>query len=259
MNILKYFTSDKVNFQDNLYHSQFKGYFKNRKKAYDELKKYESINSFKTLLHYLHQKYPIGVIPHYDYPFLFHFNYISKKINKKVIVNDYGGSFGPHFNALTKYNTNKVKEWNIYEEESIVDDLKQLNLSIGGHNSKLNFFKTNDLIKNCDIVYACGSIQYYDFDTPLELLNKIPQKPRFVIFNLFPIDSKIKYNIYTLQNVFNQIVVNTIFSENKFINEMSSYGYKLKDQWKDYSANCNILNSDYNLPFYSGQFYELIS
>ena len=258
MSLFKFFLNNTINFQDKLHHSQFKGYFQKREQAYDEVKSYKKINSFKNLLDYLHQKYPDGVIPHYDYPFLFHFNYMFEKLNKKVIVNDYGGSFGPHFNAVSKFLPNTVEEWNIYEEESIIEDLKQLNSS-SNLNSKLNFFKTNDTIKNCDIVYACGSIQYYDFDSPLELLVGIPEKPRFVVFNHFPIDSNLDVNIYTLQNVFNQIVVNTIFSEDHFTNEMSSYGYVLKDQWKDYSANCNILNNEFNLAFYSGHFYELIN
>ena len=258
MKLLNFLLNNNINFQDKLHHSQFNGYFKSREKAYKAVKEYTEINSFKELLTYLLQKYPSGVIPHYDYPFLFHFNNIVKTLNKKVIVNDYGGSFGPHLNAVLKFLPDTVEEWNIYEEDSIIDDLKQMN-SHSNLNTKLNFFKTSDNIKNCDIVYACGSIQYYDFDSPLDLLINIPKKPRYVVFNHFPIDSTIECNIYTLQNVFNQIVVNTIFSENHFTNEMNSYGYVLKDQWKDYSANCNILNNEYNLAFYSGHFYELIN
>lgn len=258
MSLRNLFSRNTIRFQDSLHHSQFKGYFEKRVQAYDEVKKYKNINSFKDLLNYLHQKYPAGVIPHYDYPFLFHFNHIIEKLNKKVVVNDYGGSFGHHFNAISKFLPDTVEQWNIYEEDSIIEDLKEMN-SPSNLNTKLNFFKTSDNIKNCDIVYACGSIQYYDFDSPLELLINIPKKPRYVVFNHFPIDSKIDYNIYTLQNVFNQIVVNTIFSENHFTNEMNSYGYVLKDQWKDYSANCNILNNKYNLAFYSGHFYELVN
>jgi putative methyltransferase (TIGR04325 family) len=122
---------------------------------------------------------------------------------------------------------------------------------------KINFFKFNEQYRKCNVAYASGSIQYYDINSPVELLTQIPEKPRFVIFNQIPLDNKIERNFYTLQNIFNQIVVNTVFSEKYFTKEMNAYGYTLKDQWKDYSANCNILNHEYNLPFYSGQFYQL--
>lgn len=78
MSLFKFFLNEKINFQDKFHHSQFKGYFQKREQTYDEVKSYKKINSFKNLLDYLHQKFPDVVIPHYDYPFLFDFNYIFK-------------------------------------------------------------------------------------------------------------------------------------------------------------------------------------
>lgn len=258
MKLFNLFSKETINFQDNLHHSQFKGYFKKRLQAYEEIKNYEKINSYKSLLDYLYQKYPIGMIPHYDYPFLFHFRHIFEKLNNPLIVNDFGGNFGAHFNAVSNFLPGTTSEWNIYEEESIIDDLEELN-SPPTFSPGINFYKSNDTFRNCNVVYASGSIQYYDIETPVELLTQIPDKPQFVIFNQIPLDNNIECNFYTLQNIFKQIVVNTVFSEKYFINEMNAFGYTLKDQWKDYSANCNILNHEYNLPFYSGQFYQLIN
>ena len=255
MEFLNLFFKKKIDFQNKLHHSQFLNLFKKRIDAKQALKNYINIKSSKTLLNYLYQRFPSNKIPHYDYPLLFHYKNLSDKIKRHLIVNDFGGSFGQHYNAVSRFIPDTLLEWNIYEEDSIINDLKFLHSKTVDQNM-LNFYSINDEFKKCDLVYTSGSLQYLDIDSPLELLSKIKEKPMFVIFNQIPLDQYIDSNYYTLQNIFNQIVVNTIFSRENFVNEMNLFGYILVDQWKDYSANCNIIDHDYNLPFYTGQFYK---
>ena len=196
MNLLNCLSKNNIHFQDSLHHSQFLGLFNTRADANEAQKCYKSINSFKYLLKYLYEKYPEKKIPHYDYPFLFHYKNIFDKTKKKLIVNDFGGSFGPHYNAVSNFIPNTITEWNIYEEESIIEDLKKLNSS-PTYSPEINFYKSNEEYRKCNFAYSSGSMQYYDINSPVELLAQIPEKPRYVIFNQIPLDNNIECNLYT--------------------------------------------------------------
>ena len=54
---------------------------------------------------------------------------------------------------------------------------------------------------------------------------------------------------------FNQIVISTIFSQKSLTDKMLSYGYRLADQWNDFSSNCDIIDNEYFLPYFGGQYY----
>ena len=169
MNFLKFLGKRKLNFQTNTHNSHFLNFFKKRESAHQSIKSYKNINSYKCLLSYLYDKYPANSIPHYDYPFLFHYNNIFQKTNCSLVVNDFGGSFGPHYNSVSNFIQNSITEWNVYEEDSIITDLKKLNTS-QNFKSKINFYNFDGKYRKCNVLYASGSIQYYNFDSPLELL-----------------------------------------------------------------------------------------
>jgi putative methyltransferase (TIGR04325 family) len=96
-----------------------------------------------------------------------------------LIVNDFRGSFGPHYNAVSNFIPNTITEWNIYEEESIIEDLKKLNSS-PTYSPEINFYKSNEEYRKCNFVYSSGSMQYYDINSPVELLAQIPEKLQYI-------------------------------------------------------------------------------
>jgi putative methyltransferase (TIGR04325 family) len=244
----------KTNFAHQMNHSQFCYKFDNRNDAKKKLAEYEKKNSYKDLLDYLFKKFPSHTIPHYDYPILFHLEKLRNTNNKKYKFNDIGGSFGMHFNAVNNWIPDFVESWKIYEAKEIYLYIKKKEIDAS---DKVKFYENKFKYDNCDILLSSGSLQYFNIDLPINVILGMNEKPKYIFFNQLPLDPDISDNIYTLQNIFQNIVINTVFSKSKFIDSIESYGYTIVDEWTDFSANCNIINNRYYLPYYTGQFYKL--
>lgn len=245
----------KTPLSQQIHHSQFCFRFNNRSDAIDKMKEFEKIDCYETLLKHLIKKFPKHIIPYYDYPCLFHLEKIKNTDNRKYIFNDIGGSFGLHFNAVENWIPNLIKSWNIYEEKKIYQSIKRINTET---NYKINFYENKYSYAYCDIFFSSGTLQYLNFDYPKDMILCIKEKPKYIFFNQLPLDPKISENIYTLQNIFESIVINTVFSKGMFVDSIKSCGYEIVDEWIDYSANCNIINDTYYLPYYTGLFFKLV-
>lgn len=253
INFLKFFKRKVPNFAHPIHHSHFFYKFSDHSDAARKMSLYSDKKSFIKLIDYLIDKFPNNKIPHYDYPFLYHLVQLKNKEDIKYIFNDIGGSFGLHFNAVQKCVPSIIDSWNIYEEKNTYQIIKNFK-----HDPILYFHENVYKYNDCDVLYCSGTLQYLDFKNPKELIIACEKKPKYIFFNQLPLDINIDNNIYTLQNIFESIVINTVFPKDKFIKSVESCGYQLIDEWNDFSAGCNIINGNYSLPHYTGQFYKLV-
>ncbi len=224
---------DKINFllkrNIRIYgnYKSFEEALKNSQGYSDELILKKKINSFLSVLKG-HAAYEQDTLlffkENYDNDLLDYLNDIQKKIQRNLIVLDFGGSFGTlYFKNYKKFN--HTYDWNIIEQENIVNYINENNFNL-----KINFFKNlNDLKKTPDVVIFSGSIQY--LPNPYEILEQLIKKN---ITNFLFLKTSFHYgkdNIFSIQkvpkNIYQATYPITIFSYVKFIDFFKSNNFKM--------------------------------
>ena len=174
----------------------------------------------------------------YSWPLLSFLLYINK-LEKKLIIADYGGSFGTSFFQNIKYlNNSELLSWNIIEQKNFVDKARQEFV-----NKKLNFYYTIEECSeemNINTALFSSSLQY--LSEPYKILNKIISLPniKYIILDLVGILSGFENDRITIQKVskkiydssypcwfFNEKNLINFFQKNRFI-LMESFNCELK-------------------------------
>jgi len=120
---------------------------------------------------------------------------------------------------------------------------------------RLGFASTLAAASGSHILFAAGSLQYLEY-TLSEAISAMPVRPRFLLLNSVPIHTRQSY--FTVQNLGVTCCPYRVMAERKFMDELASLGYKLRDRWENTQRHCTVpFYPDLSLDRYFGFAFEL--
>lgn len=120
---------------------------------------------------------------------------------------------------------------------------------------RLGFASTLAAASGSHILFAAGSLQYLEY-TLSEAISAMAVRPRFLLLNSVPIHTRQSY--FTVQNLGVTCCPYRVMAERKFMDELASLGYKLRDRWENTQRHCTVpFYPDLSLDRYFGFAFEL--
>jgi putative methyltransferase (TIGR04325 family) len=173
----------------------------------------------------------------YSWPLLSFLLYIIN-IEKKLIIIDYGGSFGTSYYQNKKYlDSSEMLSWNIIEQKNFVKKGQEL-----FSNKELNFYFTIDQCcktKDPNTALFSSSLQY--LAEPYSVLDEVLSLPhiKYIIIDLIGVLNHSENDRITVQKVSPEIYDASypcrFFNENNLIGFFKKKGYSLVE-----SFNCDL-------------------
>ena len=120
---------------------------------------------------------------------------------------------------------------------------------------RLGFASTLTAASGTHILFAAGSLQYLEYTLP-EAISAMAVRPRFLLLNSVPIHTRQSY--FTVQNLGVTCCPYRVMAERKFMDDLASLGYKLRDRWENTQRHCTVpFYPDLSLDRYFGFAFEL--
>lgn len=188
-----------------------------------------------------------------DYPPLFWFASLFAR-QRASRVFDLGGHVG-----VSYYPYRKVLQypdslrWIVFDVPAVVRRGREIAAAEDSF-GQLSFTESFSDASGCDVLFACGSLQYLPWTLGSELA-KLPDPPRHVVINMLPVHPTCEY--FTLQAIGTAFCPYRILSEPKLIAEMRDAGYTQVDRWVHPEKACKIpFAPEFSLDHYAGFYFS---
>lgn len=190
----------------------------------------------------------------YDYPALF---WIKDSFDQGLRhVVDLGGSVGIKFYAFSKLTTlPKELTWTVVDVPAVVEEGQRF--ATTHRNPQALKFSATLPSTGVDVLYVSGALQYLP-QTLRELLEEQQELPRRIVINTAALhDSQ---SFFTLNNIGTAICVYRIQERSKFLKEIQSLGYSVRDSWLNIGKKMSIpFEKGLDIEDYSGFCFDLNS
>ena len=192
----------------------------------------------------------------FDYPVLSWLTILNKIEAKSFNIFDFGGNLGNQFYSFEKKIGHVIRRWVVCEVEVLSKCGK--NIRDQKNARKLDFITDLNEATNIDIFFASCSLQYVNSIDPCYILNRLPEKPKYLIINRIPL-TKGK-TVVSLQNGHILYCPQYFYNDQGYWARFQEIGYKLLEKWEDHSAKCIIPHETrLHVPYYYGACFELIN
>lgn len=161
----------------------------------------------------------------WDYAVLF---WLQKLLRSGTTVLDAGGHMGTKFIAFQGVLDLSVVNWTVCDLEAIIRVAKTRQKA-GELPPQLNFTTDPKSCGDVDILLASGLLQYLDVSF-VDFLGTLAEPPKFILLNKVALRKG--DTIFTIEKIGAAKVPYQIRSCSEFSAEISSAGYRVRDEWE---------------------------
>lgn len=188
-----------------------------------------------------------------DYPILFWLQRLMSA-GQCTTLFDFGGHIGVGYYSYRRYLTYpRALRWQVCDVPAVVERGREW---ARDHDNlgQLSFTDAMEEASGKDLFFASGSLQYLPQGLG-DMLAELAQPPRHLLINLLPLHLRESY--FTLQNIGTAFCPYHVSSEQRFMHEITSLGYRLVDRWVNLEKACSIpFHPEYSLDRYHGFYFS---
>lgn len=181
-----------------------------------------------------------------DYPVAF---WLRKALEDSASVFEVGGHVGEAYYSLSQIMSYpEGMTWTICEVPSTAEAGERLAHERGCGN--LKFVTRPEQCAGAEIFIACGSLQYLEAKSPVEIFSSFDVRPRHIIINTTPIYDGPGF--ITLQYIGTAYCPYRIFNRQELLDSLSAEGYTLVASWQKERAFRVRRHPERSFDHYSG-------
>lgn len=237
-------------FENNIVENLFSGVFESFEDAQSNIKNnkrvgYDNVESAN--LPYT------SAVAHWDYPAMF---WLSRSFNQGLnSVFDLGGHIGIKYYAFRRtIGYPERLRWMVCDVPAVINKGREV-ATTRDPEKRLSFTDSFEHIKEHDVLFASGSLQYLP-KTLQELLIESGHRPRRIIINITPIHPDNAY--FTLNNIGSSICPYRVQARDQFVKSILTLGYNRSGEWENHGKGLFLPESKKHcIPHYSGFCFEL--
>ncbi len=189
-----------------------------------------------------------SAVAHWDFPMMF---WLSRSFEQGMSsVFDLGGHIGIKYYAFRRplsYPENL--RWTVCDVPAVVHRGRELALTRATE-GRLHFSEKMEDIKNHEILFASGSLQYLP-ETIDQILRKNDARPKRILINITPLHPSISY--ITLNSIGTSFCPYRVQSRTDFVESIQSLGYERRSEWENPGKSLSIpFRRELDVDSYSG-------
>jgi putative methyltransferase (TIGR04325 family) len=185
-----------------------------------------------------------------DYPVLF---WLRECLRSGSRIFDFGGNLGVSFYAWQDYLLYPDDfRWMVCDVPAIIERGRKL--AVARNERRICFTSSFGDAEGCDVLLTSGCLQLVE--TPIiRLLGQLKTLPEHLLINRIPLNKS--HAAVTLMNLRRLVAPYHVFHRDRFIAEVESLGYKLRDIWTADDHSCWIpFYPEYSVESYSGLYFQ---